>query len=105
MQETAVRIHPRPEGRPAQDKPAERWSVEAIEALFDLPFPELMFQAQTVHREHFSPTNVQLSTLLSIKTGGCPEDCGYCSQSSHHATGLPASKLMEIVRSENEAKA
>jgi biotin synthase len=95
MQETAVRIHPRPEGRPAQDKPAERWSVEAIEALFDLPFPELMFQAQTVHREHFSPTNVQLSTLLSIKTGGCPEDCSYCPQAARYDTGVEASKLME----------
>ncbi|CAN7429741.1 biotin synthase BioB [Rhizobacter sp. LjRoot28] len=95
MQEAAVRIHPRPEGRPAQDKPAERWSVEAIEALFDLPFPELMFQAQTVHREHFSPTNVQLSTLLSIKTGGCPEDCSYCPQAARYDTGVEASKLME----------
>lgn len=95
MQETAVRIHPRPEGRPAQDKPAERWSVEAIEALFDLPFPELMFQAQTVHRQHFSPTNVQLSTLLSIKTGGCPEDCSYCPQAARYDTGVDASKLME----------
>ncbi|MGE5866402.1 MAG: biotin synthase BioB [Rhizobacter sp.] len=95
MQETAVRIHPRPEGRPAQDKPAERWSVEAIEALFDLPFPELMFQAQTVHRQHFSPTNVQLSTLLSIKTGGCPEDCSYCPQAARYDTGVEASKLME----------
>lgn len=95
MQETAVRIHPRPEGRPAQDKPAERWTVEAIEALFDLPFPELMFQAQTVHRQHFSPTNVQLSTLLSIKTGGCPEDCSYCPQAARYDTGVEASKLME----------
>ena len=95
MQETAVRIHPRPEPRPAADTPAERWSVEAIEALFDLPFPELMFQAQTVHREHFSPTNVQLSTLLSIKTGGCPEDCSYCPQAARYDTGVEASKLME----------
>ena len=95
MQDTAVRIHPRPEPRPAADTPAERWSVEAIEALFDLPFPELMFQAQTVHREHFSPTNVQLSTLLSIKTGGCPEDCSYCPQAARYDTGVEASKLME----------
>jgi len=95
MQETAVRIHPRAdEARPGMPQVAERWSVEAIEALFDLPFPELMFRAQAVHREHFDPTNVQLSTLLSIKTGGCPEDCSYCPQAARYDTGVEASKLM-----------
>ena len=64
-------------------------------ALFALPFPELMFRAQTVHREHFSPTDVQLSTLVSIKTGGCPEDCSYCPQAARYDTGVEASKLME----------
>lgn len=94
MQETAVRIHPRAAAQPAATQAAERWSVEAIEALFDLPFPELMFRAQTVHRENFDPTNVQLSTLLSIKTGGCPEDCSYCPQAARYDTGVEASKLM-----------
>ena len=73
-----------------------RWSVADIEACFDLPFMDLLFRAQQVHREHFDPSVVQLSTLLSIKTGGCPEDCGYCPQSVHHDTGLEASKLMPL---------
>jgi len=94
MQEAAVRIHPRAATQPVAPQAAERWSVEAIEALFDLPFPELMFRAQTVHRENFDPTHVQLSTLLSIKTGGCPEDCSYCPQAARYDTGVEASKLM-----------
>ena len=68
------------------------------------PFNDLLFRAQTVHRQHFDPNKVQLSRLLSIKTGGCPEDCGYCSQSSHHASGLKASKLMEVERVIGEAR-
>jgi len=92
MQEAAVRVHPRP-ATPV-DTP-ERWSVAEIEALFALPFAELMHQAQTVHRTHFDPTEVQLSTLLSIKTGGCPEDCSYCPQAARYDTGVEASKLME----------
>ncbi|NML19207.1 biotin synthase BioB, partial [Azohydromonas sp. G-1-1-14] len=64
--------------------------------LYELPFMELMFRAQQVHREHFDPSEVQLSTLLSIKTGGCAEDCGYCPQSSHFDTGVEASKIMSI---------
>ena len=76
--------------------PRSDWSRAEISALFALPFPELMFRAATVHRAHFDPTQVQISTLLSIKTGGCPEDCGYCSQSSKHDTGLKASKLMAL---------
>ncbi|WP_174503058.1 biotin synthase BioB [Acidiphilium sp. C61] len=67
-----------------------------IAALLALPLPELIFQAQTVHRQHFDPTQVQISTLLSIKTGGCPEDCGYCPQSAEFDAGVPASKLMDI---------
>ena len=67
-----------------------------IAATMALPLPELIFQAQTVHRRHFDPTEVQISTLLSIKTGGCPEDCGYCPQSAHYEAGVPASKLMDI---------
>ena len=76
--------------------PRSDWTREEISALFALPFPEVMFRAASVHRAHFDPTQVQISTLLSIKTGGCPEDCGYCSQSSKHDTGLKASKLMAI---------
>jgi biotin synthase len=71
------------------------WTRAEIRALFDLPFPELIFRAQTVHREAFDPTRVQLSTLLSIKTGGCPEDCAYCPQSAHHDTDLKATKLID----------
>ncbi|MCZ8014939.1 MAG: biotin synthase BioB [Limnobacter sp.] len=73
-----------------------RWSVEAIEALFALPFNDLIFRAQQVHRENFDANTVQLSTLLSIKTGGCPEDCGYCPQSAKYNTGVEAEKLMPI---------
>src|SRR5271154_617797 len=81
---------------PELDLPRTDWTREEIAALFALPFPELMFRAQGVHRAHFDPCEVQISTLLSIKTGGCPEDCGYCSQSMSHETGLKASKLMEV---------
>ena len=79
-----------------------------VETLFDLPFMELLFRAQQVHREHFDASQVQLSTLLSIKTGGCPEDCGYCPQSAHFDTGVEASKLMplqEVVEAAQAAKA
>jgi len=81
------------------------WTREEIAALFDLPFPELMFRAASVHRAHFDPTEVQTSTLLSIKTGGCPEDCGYCSQSAKYDTGVKASKLMEVEKVLTEARA
>ena len=73
----------------------ERWSVDRVEALFDLPFNDLIHRAQQVHREHFDANEVQLSTLLSIKTGGCPEDCGYCPQSVHFDTGVAAGKLLD----------
>jgi biotin synthase len=72
------------------------WTREEIGHLFALPFADLIFRAQSVHRRYFSANEVQMSTLLSIKTGGCPEDCGYCSQSASHETGLKASKLIEI---------
>ena len=74
----------------------QRWSVAEVEALLQLPFPDLMYRAQQVHREHFDPNALQLSTLLSIKTGGCSEDCGYCSQSSVNATDIQNQKLMEV---------
>ena len=77
---------------PAQ--PRHDWRLEEVEALFDLPFTELVFRAAEAHRRWFDPAEVQLSQLLSVKTGGCAEDCGYCSQSSHFDTGLKASRLM-----------
>ena len=80
------------------------WTSDAARALYDAPFIDLLYRAQTVHRESFVPNAVQLSRLLSIKTGGCPEDCGYCSQSAHHPSGLRASKLMEVERVIAEAK-
>jgi biotin synthase len=83
-------------------------SVALVEALFDSPFNDLIFRAQTVHRRHFDPNAVQLSTLLSIKTGGCPEDCGYCSQSVRVATGVesqPLLPLAEVLATARAAKA
>ena len=85
-----------------------RWPLADIEALFDRPFMDLLYRAQQVHREHFDANAVQLSTLLSIKTGGCAEDCGYCPQSAHFETGVEASKLMplrEVVDAAQAAKA
>jgi biotin synthase len=72
------------------------WTKDAVKAVMELPFPELIYRAASVHRAHFDPTCVQVSTLLSIKTGGCPEDCGYCPQSAVHDAGVPASKLMQV---------
>jgi biotin synthase len=72
------------------------WTREEIRALYDLPFSDLVWRAQTVHRENFDPREVQISTLLSIKTGGCPEDCAYCPQSAAYETGVKAGKLMDV---------
>ncbi|MBA2126034.1 biotin synthase BioB [Hyphomicrobium methylovorum] len=80
------------------------WTRTDALALYDLPFMDLLYRAQTVHRSAFDPNKVQKSRLLSIKTGGCAEDCGYCSQSAHHKTGLKASKLMEVERVLAEAR-
>lgn len=80
------------------------WTQSEAWVLYESPFNDLLFRAQTVHRKNFDPNRVQLSRLLSIKTGGCPEDCGYCSQSAHHETGVPASKLMEVERVVAEAQ-
>jgi biotin synthase len=80
------------------------WTLADASALYEMPLNDLLFRAQTVHRENFDPNRVQLSRLLSIKTGGCPEDCGYCSQSVHHESGLTASKLMEVERVVAEAR-
>ncbi|MES9965729.1 MAG: biotin synthase BioB [Sedimenticola sp.] len=83
------------------------WSQEEIEALLDLPFNDLMFRAQSVHRRHFDPNRVQVSTLLSIKTGSCSEDCGYCSQSHKYSTDLEKEKLLpvdEVIKAASAAK-
>ena len=81
-----------------------RWTSGTAFSLYMQPFNDLLFRAHAIHREHFDPNRVQLSRLLNIKTGGCPEDCGYCSQSSHHATGLAASKLMDVEKIVAEAR-
>ena len=80
------------------------WTADEARALFDQPFMDLLFQAQTVHRQHFDPNRVQMSRLLSIKTGGCPEDCSYCSQSARYDSGLSTSKLIEVQRVIAEAR-
>jgi biotin synthase len=94
-QKQTITLH-RPRAASADAPKSERWSVDAIEALFALPFPELLYRAQIVHREHFDPTQVEFATLLSVKTGGCEEDCGYCPQSAKFDTGVKATKLMEL---------
>ncbi len=81
------------------------WSRDEILALFNLPFSDLMFQAQSVHRAHFNPNEVQVSTLCSIKTGACPEDCAYCPQSARYDTGLEKEKLMAVEKVIEEARA
>ncbi|OCJ08485.1 biotin synthase BioB [Rhizobium sp. AC27/96] len=84
------------------------WTLDTARVLYDLPFNDLLFRAHTIHRENFDPNRVQLSKLLNIKTGGCPEDCGYCSQSSHHASNVKASKLIdttEVIAEARKAKA
>ena len=85
-------------------KTEPRWDAAEAQKIYHLPFNDLLFHAQTIHRANFDPNSVQLSRLLSIKTGGCPEDCGYCSQSAHYPTGLKASKLMEVERVIEEAR-
>jgi biotin synthase len=100
-------------GTPATDAPAylsaalprHDWTRAEVRALFDLAFPELMFRAQSAHRQNFDPTEVQISTLLSIKTGGCPEDCAYCPQSARYDTGVAAEKLMALDAVLAEARA
>jgi biotin synthase len=87
-------VHVMPRTTAAHHK--DRWPVDAIEALFDLPFAELLHRAQSVHREHHDPREIELATLLSVKTGGCPEDCAYCPQSVHFDTGVQAGKLMAV---------
>src|ERR1041384_2150744 len=89
-------------------EPRHDWTRAEIEALFNLPFPELIFRAAEVHRANFSPEELQLSQLLSVKTGGCAENCGYCSHAARFDTGLKATKLMkadEVIAQARAAKA
>ena len=84
------------------------WTCEQIESLFALPFQDLIFEAQRIHREHHSPNTVQMSTLLSVKTGACPEDCAYCPQSVRYETGLDRESLLavgEVVQAAQAARA
>ncbi|MCC8397417.1 biotin synthase BioB [Paraburkholderia sp. MMS20-SJTR3] len=92
----AINPHTNTNATTADAKSLARWRVADIVALYELPFNDLLFRAQQTHREHFDANAVQLSTLLSIKTGGCEEDCAYCPQSVHHDTGLEADKLMAV---------
>jgi biotin synthase len=95
-------------GAPDPALPRHDWTLEEVEALFDVPFTDLVFRAAEVHRRWFDPAELQLSQLLSVKTGGCPENCGYCSQSQHFKTATQASKLMEadaVIAAAAEAKA
>ncbi|WP_416137283.1 biotin synthase BioB [Halomonas sp. HK25] len=89
----------------ATAQPRHDWTLDEIETLFALPFNDLLFRAQQVHRAHFDPNAVQVSTLLSIKTGACPEDCKYCPQSGHYNTGLGKEKLLEIEKVVEQAQA
>ncbi len=105
---TAATSLPRDQVRTPTQTTASRWTFDAVRQLFEMPFADLIFKAQTAHRQNFDPNEVQMSTLLSIKTGGCAENCGYCSQSSHFETGLKASKLMaleEVKTAASRAKA
>lgn len=90
---------------PASSAMKNDWTRKEIQALFEQPLMDLLFQAQTVHRTNFDPNQVQMSTLLSIKTGACPEDCKYCPQSGHYNTGLEKEKLLEVGRVVEQARA
>src|SRR5439155_842982 len=80
------------------------WNKEKVAELFELPFMDLLFNAQTIHRQNFTPNEVQLATLLSIKTGTCPEDCSYCPQSAHYETGLEKESLLDVASVLEDAK-
>ena len=87
---------------------SQRWTMAQVADIYTLPFPDLLYQAQTVHRAHHNPAKIQLAQLLSIKTGACPEDCGYCAQSGHHSTHVEKENLMcveDVLAKAQEAKA
>jgi biotin synthase len=95
---------PKPLTAQMQQDVRHNWTLAEVNALYDMPFNDLMFKAQTVHRTHFDPNYVQVSTLLSIKTGACPEDCAYCPQSARYDTGLEKERLLEISKVIERAK-
>ena len=95
---------PKPLTAAMQQDVRHNWTLDEVNALYDMPFNDLMFKAQTVHRTHFDPNYVQVSTLLSIKTGACPEDCAYCPQSARYDTGLEKERLLEISKVIERAK-
>ncbi|KAB2698143.1 biotin synthase BioB [Ochrobactrum sp. Kaboul] len=92
------------ESRDVDSSDKQSDSLNLAKIIYNLPFIQLVYRAQEIHRQHFDPDAIQMSRLLSIKTGGCAEDCGYCSQSAHYPTGLKASKLMEVERVLSEAR-
>ncbi|TAL66075.1 MAG: biotin synthase BioB [Burkholderiaceae bacterium] len=94
-QPVTLRRPPGPLSNAIAPAAAPRWSMQDVQALFELSLPELLYRAQTVHRANFDPTLIEFATLLSVKTGGCPEDCGYCPQAARYDTGVQASKLMD----------
>ena len=97
MSEVTAPVASHESGAPAaRSDHRKHWTPADAAAIYAMPFNDLLFRAQTVHRETFDPNRVQLSRLLNIKTGGCPEDCGYCSQSARHDGGVGATKLMEV---------
>ena len=113
MSSHPVSFHPPLHGDQAQantstGSQASKWPVAEVAALFELPFNDLLYRAQQVHRAHFSANEVELATLLSIKTGGCAEDCGYCPQAARYDTGVKAQKILpldEVLQAAKEAKA
>lgn len=108
MPSLPVRVHRRTPAASAAAAPDAPWTAERVEALMSRPFMDLVHEAHAVHRAHWPALDIELASLLSIKTGGCPEDCAYCPQSVHHPTGVAATKLMEpddVVAAASAAKA
>jgi biotin synthase len=100
-------LNPIDDGINTFDQPRHDWTRPEAQALYDLPFADLIFRAQGIHRRNFDPNHVETASLLSIKTGGCPEDCGYCSQSAHYKTDVKATRLMDrsaVVETARRAK-
>ena len=98
-------VHWHAPAKPAAASEAQRWPVEAVQSLLDMPFLDLLHRAQSVHREHWPAGEIELATLLSVKTGGCPENCGYCPQSAEFDTSVKAEKLMSVEEVTRAAKA
>lgn len=98
-------VHWHAPAKPVAAPEAQRWPVEAVQSLLDMPFLDLLHRAQSVHREHWPAGEIELATLLSVKTGGCPENCGYCPQSAEFDTGVKAEKLMSVEEVTRAAKA